>query len=260
MDTYHLHLVFDIASFVGVSNTAALVCWRFCLAKMGEFPGTKNRSRGPTKRISLRTYWTEDRYRGTFIFIVLYFALLIVLEIRLGQWAPDREPGRCYYSYLVTNASASHPLADMVYVAVTGSWLIIVVLSGVFAGVARRRWILIFSMLHFPLHLYMAIALRQANQGKFEGETKHEHEWDFGQTTAVILLGIAVMELITKGRTYYNFERHIAKFGTSRGVSERSVEEAEEASKNGYLLDDTRPKDERTPEQQHPASNGYSTG
>lgn len=253
MDTYHLHLVFDIASFVGVSNTAALVCWRFCLAKMGEFPGTK----GPTKRISLRTYWTEDRYRATFIYILLYLALLILLEIRLHQWAPDTEPGRCYYSYLVTNASASHPRADMVYVAVTGSWLIIIVLAGVFAGVARRRWILIFSMLHFPLHLYMAIALRQANQGKFEGETKHEHEWDFGQTTAVILLGIAVSELISKGREYYNFERHVAKFGISQGENEPSVGDAEGASKNGY---DRLPRDERTPEQQHPASNGYSSG
>ncbi|KAJ5688703.1 hypothetical protein N7462_003095 [Penicillium macrosclerotiorum] len=256
MDTYHFHLVFDIASFVGVSNTAALVCWRFCLAKLGEFPGMKNRN--GRKRISLRTCLTEDRYRGTLIFLILYLALLIVLEIRLSQWSPDTEPGRCYYSHLVTSPSASHPTSDMTYVGVTGFWLILIVLAGMFAGVQRRRAILILSMLHFPLHLYMTIVLRQANQGKFEGETKHEHEWDFGQTTAVILLGIAVVELIKKGREYYNFERQVAKNGIPLPTRDQSLEEVESATKNGYVLDDTRLKNEQISQKQLAATNEHS--
>ncbi|GAB1206025.1 hypothetical protein APSETT445_004706 [Aspergillus pseudonomiae] len=47
MDTYHLHLVFDIVSFVGVSNTAALVCWRFCRAKID---ASTSHSKGPRER------------------------------------------------------------------------------------------------------------------------------------------------------------------------------------------------------------------
>ncbi|OGM42476.1 hypothetical protein ABOM_008316 [Aspergillus bombycis] len=186
MDTYHLHLVFDIVSFVGVSNTAALVCWRFCRAKI-EASDTTPHPKGTRDRIS----YFHGRYRATFGFTILYLALLILLCVRLDEWAPNKAPGRCYFSHLVTSPSASHPGADQVYVAVTGSWLIVVILASVFSGVRGRRWILILSSFHFPLHLYMAIALRQANQGKFEGETKHENEWDFGQTTAVVLLGIA---------------------------------------------------------------------
>ncbi|KAL3455739.1 hypothetical protein BJX64DRAFT_294781 [Aspergillus heterothallicus] len=205
MDTYHLHLVFDIASFVAVSNTAALVCWRFCRAKLDgqeacdgdahsdtkrPLPGSKTR-----KRDAYRLSYLNGRYRATFLFIALYLALTILLCIRLNEWAPNTPPGRCYFSHLVTSPGASHPGHDKIYVSITASWLIGVVLASVFLGVERRRGILVLSSLHFPLHLYMAIALRQANQGRFEGETKHENEWDFGQTTAVVLLGGAVVEL-----------------------------------------------------------------
>ena len=170
MDTYHLHLVFDIASFVGVSNTAALVCWRYCRVKIDE-PDMKLQNK-PNVRIS----WFNGRYRAVYIFVALYLALTILLGIRLNEWAPDQEPGRCYYSTLVTDPSDSHPAADKYYVGFTSAWLIVVVLASVFAGVKRRRTILVLSSLHFPLHLYMTIALRQANQGKFEGETSHENE------------------------------------------------------------------------------------
>ena len=218
MSTYHLHLVFDIVSFVGVSNTAALVCWRFCRAKLDD-PFKK-------KSLSKRISYFNGRYRAAYLYVILYLGLLIQLCLRLNEWAPDQEPGRCYYSHLVTNATASHPGADKIYVAVTGSWLICVVLSGVFAGVGKRRWILLLAFLHFPLHLYMSIALRQANQGKFEGEDQHENEWDFGQTTAVLTLGIAIAELLTKGKEYYDFESHVAQYGLSRS-DEQSIQELE---------------------------------
>jgi hypothetical protein len=240
MDTYHLHLVFDIASFVAVSNTAALVCWRFCRVRIegqqpteGDAddnekttakPRSESRKRGVTGRIS---YWNA-RYRATFLFIALYLALTILLCIRLNEWTPNTSPGRCYHSHLVTSPGAAHPDADKVYVSITASWLIGVVLASVFLGVNRRRGILVLSSLHFPLHLYMAIALRQANQGRFEGEVKHENEWDFGQTTAVVLLGGAVVELLAKGREYWVFEREGSLRGESGDARYKSLSEAEE--------------------------------
>ncbi|KAJ5110095.1 hypothetical protein N7532_002740 [Penicillium argentinense] len=231
MDTYHLHLVFDIVSFVGVSNTAALVCWRFCRAKMKQ-PDTNKR---PSERIT----YLHNRYRATFIFTALYLALTILLCIRLNQWAPKQEPGRCYFSHMVTSDSGSHPGSDKVYVAITSSWLILVMLFGVFGGVNKRRTILILASLHFPLHLYMAIALRQANQGKFEGEMKHENEWDFGQTTAVLLLVIALIELVIKWKEYYEFESDLAKHGLTRRPTSDLLQKDEEANEtiaNSYLL------------------------
>ncbi|KJK68049.1 hypothetical protein P875_00108697 [Aspergillus parasiticus SU-1] len=258
MDLYHLHLVFDIVSFVGVSNTAALVCWRFVRAKM-EVSDTSPQSKSSRKRIS---YW-NGRYRATFLFVILYLGLLILLCVRLNEWAPDTEPGRCYFSTLVTSPHASHPGDDQIYVSITGSWLIVVILSSVFVGVGGRRWILILASLHFPLHLYMAIALRQANQGKFEGEVKHENEWDFGQTTAVVLLGIAIVELIAKGREYYQFERYVTKHGAlpSEHANGQGPSKDVEAIGNGntYPLDALSGKDEQTPEARHLLSKRHAT-
>lgn len=248
MDTYHLHLAFDISSFVGVSNTAALVCWRYCRAKIGD--GNE------------RVTWFHGRYRAAFIFVFLYLILTILLCIRLGEWAPNTSPGRCYYSNLVTSPGASHPGDDQIYVSVTASWLIVVVLASVFCGVGKRRTILALCSLHFPLHLYMTIALRQANSGKFEGEVKHENEWDFGQTTAVILLVIALRELLAKGKEYYDFERRAAKHGMSRRGSGESVEKDQEAnhdSMESFLLRKNNNGDsEEAPRSSHPALDGHS--
>ncbi|KAJ5343834.1 hypothetical protein MYU51_002311 [Penicillium brevicompactum] len=229
MDTYHLHLVFDIASFVGVSNTAALVCWRYCRAKIDE-PDMKLHGR------KLRINYFNGRYRAVYLFVALYLALTILLGIRLNQWSPHHEPGRCYYSTLVTDPSSSHPAADLYYIGFTGSWLMVVVLASVFAGVKRRRIILVLSSLHFPLHLYMTIALRQANQGKFEGETNHENEWDFGQTTAVILLAIALIELAKKGKEYYDFESYVTKHGIPPSVNDREMQKNEEDYRSSSLF------------------------
>lgn len=252
MDTYHLHLVFDIASFVGVSNTAALVCWRYCRAKISE-PDAKRR--GLRERVS----WFNGRYRAAYIFVALYLALTILLELRLNEWAPNKEPGRCYHSHLVTSPSDSHPGSDKLYVAFTSAWLMLVILASVVAGVGKRRTILILSALHFPLHLYMAIALRQANQGKFEGETNHENEWDFGQTTAVLLLGIALVELVAKGKEYYEFETHVAKHGVPPPSDDHSVQKDEEGNTGGYLLDHVRRDDGTLEERQQPVEGQFAT-
>lgn len=243
--TYHLHLAFDISSFVGVSNTAALVCWRYCRAKIGD--GKE------------RVTWLHGRYRAAFLFVIWYLCLTILLCVRLHEWAPNQSPGRCYYSNLVTSPGASHPGDDEIYVGVTASWLIIIVLASIFLGVNRRHTILVLCSLHFPLHLYMTIALRQANQGKFEGEVKHENEWDFGQTTAVVLLGIAIQELVVKGKEYYDFESKAAKHGMSRRGSKESGQIDEEANNEqaeGYLLQ-KHSRDDSESLHRHPALDGH---
>ncbi|KAL3474307.1 hypothetical protein BJX99DRAFT_182819 [Aspergillus californicus] len=246
IDTYHLHLVFDIVSLVGVSNTAAFVCWRFCRAKIDLASDSDSDSDSKThrpSRKSLRDRFSHPsgRYRGTFIFATLYAALIILLCIRLADWDPNKAPGRCYFSHLVTSPHASHPGDDQIYVSITGSWLIAILLASIFLGVNRRRGILILAALHFPLHLYMAITLRLANQGKFEGETKHENEWDFGQTTAVVLLGIALVELVGEGKKYYDFETFVTKHGVlppgEDGNSSVDLRRGdEEGSPGSYLL------------------------
>lgn len=237
MDTYHLHVVFDIVSFVGVSNTAALVCWRFCRAKL-EGSDTSMNSHPKSKRESARKFYWNDRSRAAFLFTALYIALTILLCVRLHEWAPDTAPGRCYYTHLVTSVTASHPGADETYVGTTASWLVVVLLFSIFGGVRLRRGILILSYLQFPLHLYMTLALRIANEGKFEGEMKHENEWDFGQTTAVVLLGIAVVEFLKKGKEYYDFETYVVKHGTvpGSGDHDQSQSRDEEANADSYLL------------------------
>lgn len=236
MDTYHLHVVFDIVSFVGVSNTAALVCWKFCRAKLDP-SDTSISPPSKSKRDSLRSLYWNDRSRAAFLFTALYIALTILLCIRLHEWAPDTAPGRCYYTHLVTSLTASHPGADETYVSTTASWLVANLLFSIFGGVRLRRGILVLSYLQFPLHLYMTIALRIANEGKFEGEMKHENEWDFGQTTAIVLLGIAVVEFLKKGKEYYDFETYVMKHGAVPSAeSVRSQSRDEEANVDSYLL------------------------
>ncbi|UNI17402.1 hypothetical protein JDV02_003744 [Purpureocillium takamizusanense] len=222
LDVYHLHLVFDVVSFVGVSNAAAMVCWTFCAFKLDGM-GTKQGKPRPLKS------YLSTRHRGTYLFAVMFLALTILLCIRLDDWAPDKEPGQCYHAQLITAADAHHPVADKTYVAVTAIWMLVSMASAVVFNARRRRWVLVTAFLQFPVHLYMAIALRSANQGYLKGESPNENSWDFGQTTAVVLLGLAVTELFRKGREYLVFERHLLKNGLSGQNSHVSKARSQEA-------------------------------
>ncbi|GJN82563.1 hypothetical protein PLIIFM63780_006103 [Purpureocillium lilacinum] len=233
LDTYHLHLVFDIVSFVGVSNAAAMVCWTFCAFKLDGM-GMKQGKPRP-----LKSYFTP-RHRGTYLFAVMFLALTILLCIRLDEWAPDREPGRCYHAQLITADDASHPAADKTYVAITAIWMLVAMASAILLNARRRRWVLVSAFLQFPVHLYMALALRSANQGYLEGEAPDENSWDFGQTTAVVLLALAITELLRKGREYIVFERDLVRNGlsvqSSRVSKARSQEGDPEDARGGYQL------------------------
>jgi len=208
---YHLHLIYDTASFVGVSNAAALASWSFVAAKLA----ASSPKVVSSLRLSLahkKDFLHAPHHRGTFIFALLFFALTIWLEIRLNSWSldPNAPLGSCFNTTWVMTPSAQQPRTSKIYVGVTASYLLLVLLWAVFGGPRVMRWVMGLSLLQFPVHLYMMIALRSANQGSLEGE-EGENNWDFGQTAAVLLLGYAVKEILSKGEEYYRFERNLKR-------------------------------------------------
>lgn len=158
-------------------------------------------------RISL----LAPRYRVTYIFATMFLALSIVLCLHLQQWSPDHEPGRCYNSRLVS-PSDHHPTNDLIYVITMTVWLLVGMGYAILAGPRKRHQVLIVAFLQFPIHLYMALTLRTVNQEYLEGG-EDENGWDFGQTTAILLLAMAVSELVKKINEYFKFERELQRRG-----------------------------------------------
>ncbi|KAI2630772.1 hypothetical protein GGR54DRAFT_169358 [Hypoxylon sp. NC1633] len=213
VDLYHLHLVYDTVSFVGISNAAALVCWTFMGAK-----SPKSRY-----RIWQPAHWTP-RFRVSYMFAVLFLVLTIILELRLNQWSlTAEEPGFCYVTTGTSVPGASHPAADKTYVAVTSIWLLLSMFGALFCSTRFRRPLLIISGLQFPVHLYMMIRLRIENQPFLEGE-ESENRWDFGQTTATLLLGLALGQLVHQGVQYFRFERGLKKYGPEFALKHQEEE------------------------------------
>lgn len=193
-----------------ISNAAALVFWTFCATKITTADSQWQTRLHIGKRkgsISL----LAPRYRVTYIFAIMFLALTIILCLHLKQWNPDSEPGRCYSSHLVSNAD-NHPAGDLVYVITMAVWLFIGMVAAILGGPRRRRPILIFAFLQFPIHLYMALTLRTVNQ-EFLAGGEDENGWDFGQTTAVLLLGMAFSDLVKKLCEYFKFERELQRRG-----------------------------------------------
>ncbi|PNP39119.1 hypothetical protein TGAMA5MH_08971 [Trichoderma gamsii] len=235
MDTYHLHLVFDIVSFVGVSSAAALVCWTYCDVRLHRSSHAHDWAHHLFERhfACFRSPHFTPRHRATYLFASLYLVLTILLCVALDDWALDQRPGRCYFSHLVTSSGAPHPMSDKVYVSFTASWMILVMMAAALSGARWRHTILVLAFLQFPVHLYMALALRSANQGKLEGDG-YENEWDFGQTTAVILLAVAAREVFDKSLEYFFFEKDLKK---SRALSNRNDKRnGHDGSSNGHQL------------------------
>lgn len=207
IDLYHLHLVYDVVSFVGVSNCAALVCWFFMKAKIDPAIAAKKKHR----ILFLHFSRTSRRHAVTYIFAVLFLALTIVLETRLSDWSlTSTELGKCYVTSGITSWTANHPGADKTYVAITAIWLLVVMFMTVLGAPGIRRPLLVIGALQFPVHFYMMISLKVANQGHLEG-AEGETGWDFGQTTALLLLGVTLSELLGKWLNYRRFERSLLK-------------------------------------------------
>ncbi|KAI1340346.1 hypothetical protein F5Y15DRAFT_415234 [Xylariaceae sp. FL0016] len=230
IDIYHLRLVFDTVSFVGyvmtpmhnsvaifssgmtyrliqrtissVSNSAALICYNFIMTK--KYPGIS-----PWQKVSRMS----GRLRVSYIFALLFLVLTIALEVRLDGWSfTAEEAGHCYRTVGSARPGAPHPAAEKAYVAITAIYLLLSVFSSVLAPPRLRHTLLVITSLQYPVHLYMMLAIRLANQDHLEG-AEDENGWDFGQTTAVLLLSIAVSELINKGFAYRRFEKALQKHG-----------------------------------------------
>ncbi|KAI1777605.1 hypothetical protein F4818DRAFT_407237 [Hypoxylon cercidicola] len=211
IDLYHLRLVYETVSFVGISNAAALICWTFVGAKTKTLKPKSNHKFIPA-------HWTP-RFRVSYVFAVLFLVLTVLLEIRLDQWSvTEEEPGYCYVTTGLTSADAKHPVADKSYVAITATWLLMVLFGSLFCSAKFRKPLLILAGLQFPLHLYMMIRLRTENQSKLEGE-ENENKWDFGQTTATLLLALAISQLINQAKEYFKFERALKKHGAEYALA-----------------------------------------
>lgn len=175
-----------------------------------------------------------NAYLVTYVFAAMFLALTILLGLRLDQWSPNHRPGRCYYADLVTTSGADHPAADKTYVAFTAAWMLLVMAASILLGTRMRRVILILAFLQFPVHLYMAIALRESNQPFLEVKDEDENGWDFGQTTAVVLLAVALGELFRKQREYVRFERRLCREGLSNQGPRNSQEAPQSDEEEGH--------------------------
>ncbi|KAG4221521.1 hypothetical protein PC116_g30003 [Phytophthora cactorum] len=164
-------------------------------------------------------YWT-GRFRISYAFAILFLGLTIFLEIRLDEWSlTAEEAGYCYITTGLAAVGASHPAADKAYVAITAIWLLLVMFGSLFASVKFRKPLLVLSALQFPVHLYMMIKIRMENYPYLEGE--NENRWDFGQTTATILLAVTIVQLVHQGLEFIKFENALKKYGPSYALAQK---------------------------------------
>ncbi|KAF2671582.1 hypothetical protein BT63DRAFT_476464 [Microthyrium microscopicum] len=181
IDLYHLHLIFDTVSLVGVSNTATMICWSVPAARMPCY-----QSRRKPGRLSRFT----PRMLATYLFFALFLALTILINVKLNSWDEDVS-GRCYHTHLAMSPFAKHPRDDQIYISITSIWLLLNIVGPSYGKVKETSKVLALGLTQYPLHLYMLIAMRTANQDFLEGDHA-ENEWKFGQTIAVVLLGVTI--------------------------------------------------------------------
>ncbi|KAH8878545.1 hypothetical protein GQ53DRAFT_850177 [Thozetella sp. PMI_491] len=200
LDLYHMHLIYDTASFVGISNCAAVVCWNYVKTRF-----TPNEHQ-PSKRFRFAHY-TE--HRGTWLYAVLLLAFTVFFAIQLNEWDLESEElGHCFITSWTSAPGASQPATTKSYVAITAGWLLLTMFGTVFCAGRWRRTLLALSVLQFPLHLYVATALKLNNQAHLDGE-ESENGWDFGQTTALVLLIGTLIELVRRIFKYREFEKEV---------------------------------------------------
>jgi len=182
-----------------VGCTACSITWTYTSARVSRY---KSLRRKPN-RVSR---WSP-RHRALYLFAILFTALVILVGIRVGDWN-EEEQGHCYLTDGVSGSNSLHPSSDIIYVSITSVWLMVVLLCGTLGNEKQVRPVLIGATLQYPAHLYFMIAVRKANSGHLEG-TESESDWRFGQTTAVVLLGATLVELLTSIKEYINFEKKV---------------------------------------------------
>ena len=150
-----------------------------------------------SKTLKLVTFWVSKKFFA-FVFAVLYLVFVIIFGKTLEKWDNDKK-GRCYRSDRIAHPNASHPYVDMIYLITTSVCLFVILLGCLVSKVAEtilnveeetlwslRGTLLVFALLQYPLHLYMAVAIRITNEGSLRGDI--ENKWSFGQIMTMLLL------------------------------------------------------------------------
>jgi hypothetical protein len=199
----------------------------------------------------------SSHHRTTYLYAVLFIALVAVLGSRLNNnWSldPSAPLGSCYrVDGILAAPGASHPSADRWYLGTTAAWLLVVLFAAIFSGSGKRllspkrmKWVLLLAVLHFPVHLYAVIALRQGNQAALEhegpeeeGGGKGENHWEFGQTAAVLLLVVTLQECFKKLLEMHRFEKRVRRDAAAAqeeekraGTAPEGMEDEEHAAAN----------------------------
>jgi hypothetical protein len=174
---------------------------------------------------------------ATYLFEALFLALTITLLSHLSRWdaSATAEPGNCYNTVFTGPLYAPHPLTDMVYVSITAFWNLAMTFGAAFVGPRPGRLLLVLAAAQYPVHLYFVIAVRHANQPllRRNGEGQ-EDDWDFGQTTAMLLLALAYVSVFDRTREYFSWKREEgdrrllrSNGGANGGASESDLSLAE---------------------------------
>jgi len=184
--------------------------------------------------------WTTGRKTSIYFFSILFLAYAIIVCQRLGDWSEDGKNPHCYNTRLVTTSGASHPSTDIAYIAVTATWLLLSIAASLTSSQKTAGVILVLAMAQLPIHVYMIAALRTANQDMLEGG--NENDWDFGQTVAIVLLGLAISEIRDGLRDYWRLHRKAKKHHRSNApgpVDDEKLEEvpsAPQAERRGSVI------------------------
>lgn len=175
----------------------------------------------------------SPRFRVAYVYALLFVILTVMLLAKLGEWTlTSEEIGYCYRTEHISGSGASHPETDQLYVALTAIWLLAVIFGTVFGSTKWRKFLLISALIQFPLHLYFMVALRSANMPHLESD-ENEDDWDFGQTTAMLLLCATITELFRKAFEYYTFERDLKRYGPERANRDAEMRAEMEKEKGG---------------------------
>lgn len=89
---------------------------------------------------------------------------------------------------------------------ITGFTLLITMILAIFSGPRFRIALVAMALLHYGVHLYFMVVVRHANQKLLEG-VEREDRWDFGQSTAMMLLGFSIYEVLKKSFSVHRLDK-----------------------------------------------------
>jgi len=217
LDLYHHRLVYETASLVGPAGAAAMICSTYSVSE------TQHHN---TLKVRITKTWKTGRARVLYVYAGLFAAFSIWLGVRLGQWDYD-QMGKCYRAGITAYPGADHPTADIIYLSITACWMVVTLAISVFGNANRVRTVIILAAVQFPVHLFMMIAIRQANTGHLEGD-ESEDDWEFGQTVCILLLYLSGKEAWAGVKHYYKYEKIALREGKAQTMDLEQLQKIQE--------------------------------